>query len=201
MGQTSHKQEKIETKKNSKTITIVLTGTGKVGKTTIFKQFEFLFFEQFMQQKTKDNYESMELKNKYFCRMNTLLHFQKVLEIFNKSKRPIYDFKTEQMLNFILSINIYSTKSYWNSDVAEFIARVSQEETFQEILKNKHKYNLGDSTDYLLKRVKHFDSESPTIRMDYLRFVFSTQHGSLDVTMEHSLNLLGLFTKIKHLIL
>jgi hypothetical protein len=169
----SHKEEKIETKKNSKTITIIFTGNRKVGKTTIFKQFEFLFFEQFMQQKTK-NKESMELWYTYYCRINTIFHFQKVLEIFNKNKRPIFDFKTEQTLNFISSISRHSIESYWNSDIAEVIARVSQEETFQEILKNKHKYNLGDSTDYLLKRVKHFENESSTIRMDYLRFVFST---------------------------
>jgi hypothetical protein len=174
MGQQFHREEQ-DTKpefsnKNPKTITIILTGCKNVGKSTIFKQFEFLFWNQKVKT-IRCSSEHMKLYFKDHCRENIIIHFKSAFEIFNKN-RPTYDAKTENILNSILAINVhfFNFNSFWSSDVANVISKVSQEEKFQEILKDRHKYNLGDSTDYLLKRVNYFNEEAATKRMDYLRF-------------------------------
>jgi hypothetical protein len=112
----------------------------------------------------------VKLYFKNHCRENIIIHFKSAFEIFNKN-RPTYDTKTENILNSILAINVdfFNLNSFWSLDVANVISKVSQEEKFQEILKDRHKHNLGDSTDYFLNRAKYFGEEASATRMDYLR--------------------------------
>jgi hypothetical protein len=179
MGQDQQDSKPENSNKTLKPITIILTGCKNVGKSTIFKQFEFLFWDQ----KVKTVYSRLDCSNdevklffKNHCRENIIIHFKSVLEIFEKNSRPTYDTKTEEILNSILGINMYffNINLFWTSDVVEVILRISQEEKFQEILKNRHKYDIGDSTEYLLKRTKYFDEQSSTTRMDYMRYFFNT---------------------------
>jgi GTPase SAR1 family protein len=155
------KQEIIQTKVDHPII-IILLGTGEVGKSTIFKRIENLFSNQ---------------HPKYFprninCKYDVLLHFKSVLNEFN-NYRPTYDDKTEQILDSILHFDgdVFKTDSIWTNEVADIICEISKEEKFQNILSARHRNDIGDSAEYMIKKAKYFNSESNTM-MDELRFGF-----------------------------
>jgi hypothetical protein len=157
-------------------ITIFLTGNTQVGKSSIYNKLQNLFWEEIIfhpdQISKNEIYKNLQYSNKLKCKYNSILHFCSVLKIL-KRNRPTYDDRTEEILENILNGSLEylnsNNKSFWTSEVAEVISKVSQDEKFQEILKSRHKFDIMDSAEYMIKRAKHFDEEYVT-EMDILRF-------------------------------
>jgi len=145
---------------------LFLINKKKKGKTTICKQFHYLFkpdrYSNYRISFTGDPEYRVDLI------IEILKHFQKAYQVFKKIK-PNYDPKTERILSLIEGFQFSfddNPKDFWKEHVINTINKIISEESFQNILNTNHEYSLGDSCSYFMDRIIKTDVKT---KMDVLK--------------------------------